>query len=112
MDRSTEDTTSSSGRFSPQRKVLHWMIGVFVAWLFVYTVLQGQDGFFARTVDRVEPWWVRLVFLNIPLQILLTLVTTACARSPRPAVLNVGVWVGALNSVLVVVHIILSVATA
>lgn len=111
MDSPTEETAPPSCRSSSQ-EALHWMIWAFLAWLFVYMVLQGQDGFFARTVDCIDALWVKLLFLNIPLQILLTLVTTVCARSERQTVLRTGLWVGALNVVLVLVHILLSVATA
>ena len=88
------------------------MIRAFLAWILVYMVLQGQDGFFARTVDRIDALWIKLLFLNVPLQILLTLVTTISAGSERPVILKVGLWTGALNGVLILVHIILSVATA
>ncbi|MCJ7580404.1 MAG: hypothetical protein MUP98_07700 [Candidatus Aminicenantes bacterium] len=101
-----------SGAKPSQTRTLHWMIRTFLVWMFVYMVLQGQDGFFARTADRIEVEWIKLLFLNIPLQILLTFVTSICAGSKRPVILKVGLWIGALNVVLIVVHIILSVASA
>ena len=98
-------------RTSSQKRALDWMIRAFLAWLFIYMALQGQDGFFARTLDRIESLWVELIFLNIPLQILLSFACAVCAGSRRPAVLKIGLWAGALNLVLILVHIILSVAT-
>ncbi|MHC5209904.1 MAG: hypothetical protein ACYTG2_04205 [Planctomycetota bacterium] len=112
MNSPAEETTPPSLGISSQQEALHWMTRAFIAWLFVYMVLQGQDGYFARTVDRISAGWVTLLFLNIPLQILLTLVTSGCAGSERPAVLRMGLWVGATNGVFILVHIILSVATA
>ena len=117
MDSPTEETAPPSRRSSSQKEVLLWMFWAFFAWFLVYMgqgymVPQGQDGFFARTVDRIEANWVKFVFLNVPLQILLMFVPAVCACSERPAVLRLGLWVGALTGVLVLVHIILSVATA
>ena len=85
MANPVEEAASRAVRPSSQKEVLQWMVRAFLAWLFVYMVLQDQDGFFARTVDRVDLTWVKLLFLNVPLQILLTLVITVCAGSDRPA---------------------------
>ncbi len=109
---SAGETASRGARSLSRQRILHWVVRTFLGWLFVYSVLQGQDGFFARTVDRIDAVWVELLFLNIPLQILLTLVIMVCAGSERPAVLRAGLWVGALNGILVLGHIVLSVATA
>ena len=112
MDGPSEVNLPRSLRPWSQEQALYWMIRGFLGWLFVYTVLQGPDGYFSTTVDRIDADWVKFTFLNIPLQILLTFVTAACAGSERPAVTKVGLAFGALNGVLVLVHIILSVATA
>ncbi len=112
MTNPDEDVSLQAARSVSQKKVLQWMVRAFLGWLFVYMSSQGIDGFFARTVDRVDALWVQLLFLNIPLQILLMLVTSVCAGSDRPAVLRAGIWVGALNGALVLGHVILSVATA
>ncbi len=88
------------------------MLQAFLGWLFVYMVSQGKEGFFARTVDRVDALWVKLLFLNIPLQLFLALLTTVCAGSGRPTTVRLAFWLGALNCALVLVHISLSVATA
>ena len=112
MDSATRDTAPPSPGSSSQREVLNWLIRAFLAWIFVYLLVQGQDGFFARTVDRIEALWVKLIFLNIPVQVLLTLAANVCAGSERPAALRVGLCLAALNALLISVHIILSVATA
>ena len=110
MKSPVEDADSRAVAPISQKEFLQWIVRAFLAWLLVYMV-QGQDGFFARTVDRIDATWVKLLFLNIPLQILLTLVITVCAGSERPAVLKTGIWVGVVNGVLVLGHIVLSVAT-
>jgi hypothetical protein len=92
--------------------VLRWLVRGSLAWLFLYLVLQGPDGFFARTVDRIDASWVGFSFLNIPLQLLLTVGTVGCAASERPLVRKVGVGIGALNATLILGHVLLSVATA
>jgi hypothetical protein len=88
------------------------MIRAFYGWIFVYMVLQGQDGFFARTVDRIDVEWIKWLFLNIPLQIFLALLTSICNGTKRPVILKMGLLIGILNCILILVHIILSVVTA
>jgi hypothetical protein len=112
MDSPTEEVVPPSPRTASQQKALNWLVRAFLIWLLVYLMKQGQDGFFARTVDRIDALWVKLIFLNLPLQILLALVTSSCASSERPAVLKTGLWLGGLNAILILVHIVLSVLTA
>ena len=112
MSSPIEVTVPPARRSPSPQEALRWMNRAFLAWLVVYLVFQGQDGFFARTVDRIDANWIKLLFLNIPLQIFLTLVTSGCAYSERPPALKMGLWVGALNVVLILVHIVLSVGTA
>lgn len=107
-----EEAVLPLSRSDSQKSVLNWLVRAFLAWLFVYLVQQGQDGFLARTVDRIDALWVKLTLLNPPLQVLLTLATSACAGSERPTVLRLGLWVAGLNGLLILVHIALSVATA
>ena len=94
------------------RAALRWAIRAFLAWFLVYLVLQGQDGYFAITVDRVESLWVKLTFLNVPLQLALSLAAIACASSARPRALRTGLALAALNGLLIAGHVALSVATA
>ena len=107
-----DETNASLRQASPQKVLLQRMIPVFFAWIFVYMFVQGNNGFFARTVDVIDATWVKLVFLNIPLHLLLLGVMSVCASYDRPAVVKAGLWAGALNAVLVLGHVILSVATA
>ena len=111
MEIPTETTTEPALPSSPERVALDWLLRASLAWLGVYLVEQGLNGFFARTVDHIDNLWVKLVFLNIPLQILLTVVILTCSRSVRPAALRIGLVVGILNGVLILVHIVLSVVT-
>jgi len=55
---------------------------------------------------------VKVVFLNIPLQIVLTFVAMSCARSKRAGAVRVGLGAGVLNALLILGHIALSVSTA
>jgi hypothetical protein len=97
---------------SPRRVAVDWLLRAALTWLGIYLVEQGMNGFFARTVDVIDTLWVKLVFLNIPLQVLLAVVTLAASRSTRPGALKVGLYAGVANAVLILVHIVLSVATA
>ena len=83
-----------------------------LGWMFVYLVLQGQDGFFATTVERVDVLWVQATFLDVPLQIALTLVMALCAGSSRRWTTVLGVATGAVNMALIAGHVVLSFATA
>jgi hypothetical protein len=94
------------------RKTLSAMLWALATWAFVYLVLQGRDGFFAVTVDRIESPWLASTFLNIPLQLALAFVVGACATAGTPRALRVGLWVGGIDLALVVGHFILSVLTA
>jgi len=99
-----------------RKQLLLWLQRFFLGWLFVYMLIgrfaQGEGGFFGRTADRVDSPWLQWLFLNIPLQFLLTLVVMSCASSARPGLLKAGIWVGVCNGILVVGHVILSVVTA
>ncbi|MAB79999.1 MAG: hypothetical protein CMJ89_11660 [Planctomycetes bacterium] len=100
------------GPIEAQKVALNWLNRAALAWFAVYLWKQGQDGFFARTVDRVDADWVKFVFLNIPLQIVLTFAAASCARSKRAGVVRIGLGAGALNVVLILGHIAFSVSTA
>ncbi len=97
---------------SPRREALRRMSTFFLAWAFVYLVLQGQDGFFARTVDEIDVLWVQLLFLNLPLQLVLALAVGGAALSNRERVQSVGLWVAGLNTILIAGHVVLSIATS
>lgn len=85
----------------------------FLVWFVVYMFLQGNDGFFAVTIDRVQSTWVKLLFLNIPVQLVLTIIASyGLTKGRSPARTRIGLAVAIVNTVLIIVHIGLSLMTA
>ena len=87
-----------------------WFITFFV--LGALAVSNGDTSFFARTVDRIDQTWVKLVFLNIPLQLILAVVAISCLRARGPTAWRTGFSLATANSLLIGVHVALSIATA
>ena len=84
---------------------------VFLAWFVVYMLLgarammAGGTSFLAATVDHVDSLWVKLIFLNIPLQIVLALSAVICSRSSKSSLKRIGLGVAAVNTTLILVHL-------
>ena len=85
------------------------------AWFLVYMLLGalammgGGTSFLAATVDHVDSLWVKLVFLNIPLQIVLALSANFCSRSSKSdREQRIGLGLAVVNTTLVLVHVVLS----
>lgn len=96
-----------------EEMILLVFLRCFLIWFVVYMVLQGQDGFFAVTADRVKSVWVKLLFLNIPVQLILTIIASfGLTQGKSPARTRFGLAVAIVNAILIVVHIGLSVSTA
>ena len=112
MNTPTNTNAAQSPPASTQRRALDWLLRVALAWLGFYLLEQGINGFFARTVDAIDTPWVKFIFLNLPLQILLATLTLVASRSTRAGALKVGLFLGTLNGVLILVHIVLSIASA
>lgn len=110
-DRTSATDSISRGSFSRERAV-QWMLSLFAGWFCVYLLLQGQNGFFARTVERVHAEWLALLFLNVPLQIALAFVTWIGGSLGRTSGLRLALGAGALNTALITIHVISSFATA
>ncbi len=89
---------------------------LWLAWFCVYmatgafAMMQHRTGFFADTVDHVQWLWVKLVILNIPLQIVLALTALQLNKSSATGTRKVGNTIAVLNTVLIVVHIVMSIA--
>ena len=89
---------------------------LWLAWFCVYmatgaiAMMQQRTGFFADAVDHVQWLWVKLIFLNIPLQIVLALTALQLNKSSAQKTREVGNTIAVLNTVLIVVHIVISVA--
>ena len=86
------------------------------AWFCVYmatgafAMMQQRTGFFADSVDHVQWLWVKLIFLNLPLQIVLALTALQLNKYSAPKTRKVGNTIAVVNTVLIVVHICISVA--
>ena len=70
---------------------------------------QKQTSFFAATVDHVDSLWLKLVFLNIPLQIVLALSAILLHESPKIGLRNVCTVIAVVNTVLIALHIVISI---
>ncbi len=103
----------SNGARSREEMILLGFVRGFLVWFVVYMVLQGQDGFFAVTIDRVQSTWVKLLFLNIPVQLILTIIASyGLTKGLSPARTRFGLAIAMINAVLIIVHIGLSMMTA
>ena len=104
---------NSNGYRSSEEMILLWLVRGSLVWFVVYMLLQGQDGFFAITVDRVQSAWVKLIFLNIPVQLILTIIASyGLTKGQSPAKTRFGLVIAMVNSLLIVAHIVLSIMTA
>ena len=97
----------SSQPLSLQQILERAIIG-FLVWFFVYLFIQEEDGVFARTVDLVESPWLVWTFLNVPLQLGITLAIVGCLATRRQTWQRLGVGLSVLNTVLVVGHWVLA----
>ena len=106
-------TENSNGFRSREELILLWLIRGFLVWFVLYMFLQGQDGYFAITVDRVQSAWVKLIFLNIPVQLILTIIASyGLTKGESPARTRFGLVIAIVNSLLIMVHVVLSIMTA
>lgn len=105
--------SNPAGAQTREEMALLWFMRGFLAWFVVYMSLQGMNGFFASTVDRVQTTWVQLVFLNIPLQLFLAFIASwGLTKNRSPSITRFALAVAVVNALLIVVHIGLSVMTA
>ncbi|MEO2033481.1 MAG: hypothetical protein ABGZ35_15495 [Planctomycetaceae bacterium] len=104
---------NSNGLRSREEMILLGFVRAFLVWFVVYMFLQGQDGYFAVTIDRVHSTWVKLLFLNIPVQLTLTIIASyGLTKGQSPARTRFGLAIAIVNAALIIVHIGLSVMTA
>ena len=104
---------NSNGSRSREEMLLLGFVRGFLVWFVVYMFLQGQNGFFAVTIDRVQSTWVQLLFLNIPVQLILTIIASfGLTKGQSPAMTRFGLAIAIVNAVLIVGHIGLSMMTA
>jgi hypothetical protein len=104
---------NSNGFRSREEMLLLGFVRGFLVWFVVYMLLQGQDGFFAVTIDRVQSTWLQLLFLNIPVQLILTIIASfGLTKGQSPARTRFALAIAIVNAVLIVGHIGLSMMTA
>jgi len=65
---------------------------------------QGDTGVFARPVDEVESWPLRLIFLNFPLQMLLAISAHTLWSDERATRKAAGTCLGLIASLLIAVN--------
>ncbi len=88
---------------------------LWLVWFCVYmltgafAMMQHRTGFFADTLDQVQWLWVKLIILNIPLQIVLALIALRLNKSSATGTRKVGNTIAVLNIVLIVMHIVVSI---
>ena len=97
---------------SREEMILLGFVRGFLVWFVVYMFLQGQDGFFAVTIERVQSTWMKLLLLNIPVQLILTIIASfGLTKGPSPARTRFALAIAIVNAVLIIVHIGLSMVT-
>ncbi len=74
-----------------------------------YAMTERKTSLFAATVDHVESLWIKLAFLNIPLQIVLALSAFLLHKSPKIGLRKVGTVIAVVNTVLIALHIVISI---
>ncbi len=112
MNDEARSENSNDSRFK-EEMILLWLIRGFLVWFVLYMLLQGQDGFFAITVDRVQSAWVKIIFLNIPVQLILTIIASyGLTKGKSPVRTRFGLVIAIVNSLLIMVHVVLSIMTA
>jgi hypothetical protein len=90
---------------------------VWVIWFCIYmlsgafAMMQNRTSLFTETVDDVDSLWLKLIFLNLPLQIVLAIVAMQLDRSLRPGARRVGIFVAVITTVLIGLHVVISIAT-
>ncbi len=95
--------------------MLNRLAKLWLGWFLVYMVTgayamtQKQTSFFAATVDHVDSLWIKLLFLNIPLQIVLALSAILLHKSPKIGLRNVCTVIAVVNTVLIALHIMISI---
>lgn len=105
-NRTTRPTSEPS---PPARTALLWMTRAFAVWFFVYLFAQGQDGVFAASVDHVDATWIKLLFLNIPLQLGLALVAmTGLHPLASKKTVRMMLGVAIVNALLIAIHVAIS----
>ena len=89
---------------------------VWLTWFAVYMatgaygMMQRRTSFFASTVDHVQWIWVKLLLLNIPLQIVLALTAIQLNNSRNVRARSLSTVVAVVVTTLIATHIVLSIA--
>ncbi len=88
--------------------VFRRLLAVPFCWWFLYVVFRDL---FAGTVDRVDAPWVKWLFLNIPLQLLLVGGASYLLNSKKRAAKRRGAVLLLIVLALIVTHILISLLT-
>lgn len=109
---SLTDSVALAADAERARRCLRPLLTALAVWFVAYLVVQGPDGYFAITADRIDSAWVAFTVLNIPLHLALTAVAGALALVPHGRGLRAACLVAATALTLAAAHVVLSVATA
>jgi hypothetical protein len=96
-------------------KRVEFLTKAWLAWFGVYMLLgarasmAGETSFLAAAVDDVDTLWVKAIFLNIPLQLILALTGFLLCRSSKLGCRRIGFGVAIANTTLVFVHVVISI---
>ena len=97
----------AEGRWRHTR-VFRPLLAVPCCWFVLYVVFRDL---FANTTDRVDTYWVAMLFLNIPLQLLLVGGAAHLMYGPKRATKRRGAVLLLIVLALVVTHILISLLT-
>lgn len=95
-----------------------WMLQLWAVWLVVYfgggllAMSKGETGFFAATVDAVDPLWIKLSVLNIPLHLICMTTALVLLQAGGARTLRVARGFAWAATLLVISHAALSIGLA
>ena len=99
--------------FAVRVQMLAW-----IAWFAIYGLFDGWSFgsyrimAFSATVDRIDAEWVKWVFLNVVLQLLLALAALFCSVGRKRGAKTAGLVLACVNSGLIAGHVAITIATS
>jgi hypothetical protein len=99
---------------SAVRRRPSFLARLWLTWFAVYMISGAllHQQFLVGTADRVDSWTVKVIFLNIPLQLGLFFVGVVTTRSASATAVRLGGAATALAVGLAAAHLLISVATS
>ncbi len=98
------------------QKTLEYLPKIWVGWIWTYLILgglmlaRGETSFLAAPVDQPLPLWFKLVFLNVPLQIVVVLAAVVILNRSKPGhPSRPAVWLSVAATTLIGVNLLVAV---